>query len=287
MTAHATAPSGAARSEFIPYVYGAALGRPSRGRPEKVLANPDRHETAVRLMDRVPSKAPGAGGPSVTKGCGSPAAVRRHYRAKEELCPACQAAEAEDKQRKTTRKREEKVGNGRIDGREGRVTARNAIPGGTSRNGLPVGGGYVYRGNDKDELTGKLGRARLELEAQAAISALAPADEARLAELEGELAARGVVASEKTMPKAPKPKQPQRAPAQQERQPDREEEPPASPAVLEPEPVSAPEPEPELAPVVPELAPVAQAAPAAPARRHRKCGYPIDSIGHKIACGAA
>jgi hypothetical protein len=94
VSAHATAPSGAPRAEFIPYVYGAALGRPSSGRPEKVLANADHPETTVRLMDREPSKAPGAGGPSATKSHGTPAAVRRHNRAGEELCPACRRGDA-------------------------------------------------------------------------------------------------------------------------------------------------------------------------------------------------
>lgn len=37
MSAHATAPAGAQRPEFIPYVYGSASGRPSAGRPELVL----------------------------------------------------------------------------------------------------------------------------------------------------------------------------------------------------------------------------------------------------------
>ena len=37
-------------SVLKPYVYGAASGRPSRGRPEKVLANPDLPESTVRRI---------------------------------------------------------------------------------------------------------------------------------------------------------------------------------------------------------------------------------------------
>lgn len=287
MTIPATAPSGAHRGEFIPYVYGATLGRPSRGRPEKVLANPDRPESTVRLLEREPH-APGVG-PARTKGCGTAAGARRHYRAGEELCPACRAAVAEDKQRRTTtRKIEEKVGDGRIDGREGRVTARNAVPDGTSRNGLPEPCGYVYRGTGRDQLTAHLGRVRLEREAQAAIPALAPADEARLTELEGELAARGVVASGSTAPKAPTPKRPRQAPAKKERRPDREEQALAAPAVAEPEPELAPVPVPEVAPVL-EAATAIEGAPAAapkPVRRCR-CGYPRGSIGCRNTHGGA
>jgi len=41
-----------------PYVYGAASGRPSRGRPEKVLANPDLPETTVRRLACDPDMGP-------------------------------------------------------------------------------------------------------------------------------------------------------------------------------------------------------------------------------------
>lgn len=42
------------RAEFLPYVYGAASGWPSRGRPEKVLANPDLPQTPVRRLAALP-----------------------------------------------------------------------------------------------------------------------------------------------------------------------------------------------------------------------------------------
>lgn len=216
MSAHATAPSGAARAEFLPYVYGAALGRPSRGRPELVLA---------------------------------------HLKTIGEIRDQEEPVQGED-------------------GRAGRVTARNAVQGGTSRNGLPERRDYAYRGTGKDTLTWRMDKKQLDLEAEAAISRRTPAVLARLSELEGQLAARGVVDSENAAPMTPAPKRPRQARAKKEAVPaaDLEAQSATPPAI----PVAVPEPAP---------APVAAAVPTAPARRHRKCGYPLGSIGHKFACG--
>lgn len=73
---------------FVPYVYGAASGRPSKGRPEKVLANPDLPEAVVRVLERVPFTPVRSPGRAASAGCGTPAAARRHYR-HGEACQAC------------------------------------------------------------------------------------------------------------------------------------------------------------------------------------------------------
>jgi hypothetical protein len=57
------------------------------------------------------------------------------------------------------------------DGRQGRVTARNAVPAGLSRNGMPEAGGYVYRGTGQDTgVTAGLNPARLRFEAEKAVA---------------------------------------------------------------------------------------------------------------------
>jgi hypothetical protein len=56
----ARAPGGAPPADFVPYVYGATLGRPSKGRPERVLAHL-KTMTAVQEEDEVGIKpAPGS-----------------------------------------------------------------------------------------------------------------------------------------------------------------------------------------------------------------------------------
>ena len=70
------------------------------------------------------------------------------------------------------------------------------MPGTVPRNGLPVGGGYVYRGTGFDVLTPGTGSGprprRKPVPVPEPVTA-AVVDGARLAELEAELAARGVV----------------------------------------------------------------------------------------------
>ncbi len=77
---------------FVPYVYGAASGRPSRGRPEKVLANPERPPAVIERLAAAPETAPDARGRTPAAGHGTPAAERRHYRLGEKPCEACRAA---------------------------------------------------------------------------------------------------------------------------------------------------------------------------------------------------
>jgi len=131
----ARAPGGTPPAEFVPYIYGAAHGAPSRGRPENVL---------------------------------------RHLK-------------------KTDEARQERVV---ADGREGRAALKGSLPG-SPRNGVPAGRFYVYRGTGEDVLTGHLPKGVVEFEAAEAMGAgvIAAADAERLAALERELAARGVVAT--------------------------------------------------------------------------------------------
>jgi hypothetical protein len=81
---------------FRPYVYGAVSGTPSRGRPERVLAAitaGTRPETVMQRFERELGAPPRPrGGFAATRPCGTDAAVRRHYRRGEKLCPACQRA---------------------------------------------------------------------------------------------------------------------------------------------------------------------------------------------------
>jgi hypothetical protein len=103
---------------------------------------------------------------------------------------------------------------------------RGTQPGVQSRNGMPEGGGYVYRGTGEDTgVTAGLSRARLRFEAARAV------------------------------PEVP----PVLKPARRR-------------AVTRP-PASSPEPAPVPASV------------AVPAKRCRKCTYPVGSVGHKTACG--
>jgi hypothetical protein len=214
MTAIATAAAGMPSSEFLPYVYGATLGRPSAGRLEKVL---EHLKTKTEIEIRQETSVQGA------------------------------------------------------DGRAGRVTARSAVPGGTSRNGLPVRRGYVYRGTRQDELTGHLYQSELDAEAEAAL--FGRHDEAAAVKPAAAKPARS-----RTRSKA-----------------------------AEPEPVAAPEPAP-VAPPEPEPTPVleveqpsardaldletlrsaeAAAVPETPkpARRCQKCKYRSDSNSHRVMCG--
>jgi hypothetical protein len=90
----------ASAAGFRPYVYGAASGRPSRGRPGLVLAAGLVPETTVRRLER--ELGAGISGPPVTngrprrQGCGTPAGARRHYRDEEKPCEACRPAANRD-----------------------------------------------------------------------------------------------------------------------------------------------------------------------------------------------
>jgi hypothetical protein len=83
------------------------------------------------------------------------------------------------------------------DGREGRAAVKGSLPR-SPRNGFPAGRFYVYKGVGEDTLTGHLPHGVVEFEAAEAMGAgvIAAADAERLAALERELAARGVVAAE-------------------------------------------------------------------------------------------
>lgn len=88
-------------ADFKPYVYGAASGRPSRGRPEKVLANPRLPLTPLRRVIAdvalVPVARPSSPGRERTAECGTTSGARRHYRDKEKPCGACLEAAREDR----------------------------------------------------------------------------------------------------------------------------------------------------------------------------------------------
>jgi hypothetical protein len=246
----ARAPGGAMPAEFIPYTYGAALGRPSRGRPEKVLA---------------------------------------HLKTRTEIWQEWYVPGA--------------------DGREGRSTAKGSLPR-PARNGLPVGGGYVYRGN-------RVGLSAYE--AERALTGRAPAAPARTPRPRppqrqscgdcGQPKPDHLVTCRTVLdalPIAPPPgPEPTRLPEPAaETAPKRRTRRGAAltttcPGCGRPKPdgyatcagsgpcaVPKATPEPEPAPL-PDPEPAAlEAAPAVePARRHRRCGYPVGSVGCKNTCG--
>jgi hypothetical protein len=216
LTAMAVRAKGEAPApEPRPYVYGAARGAPSRGRPERVLAH-------LKTME------------SIT--------------------------------------REERVQG--EDGRKGRVTAKGALPR-SPRNGLPPGRPYVYRGSG-ESLSG--------WKAAEALTGRAPA------------------------PSRPRPgrmaPEPARCPECLQPKPDHlltcSQAPILVPS-LEDEPR-----EPDILDLIDEqvarrftpadaedrlrethraAAPASVPEAPAPPRRHRKCGYPIGSVGCKSTCG--
>jgi hypothetical protein len=113
-------------AEFIPYVYGATSGRPSRGRPEKVLANPGLPKTPLQRLASMPDTAPARPGRSRTAGCGTPSGARRHYRDREKPCEACLEAARKDRAARDAAAAEELCGK-RMTARRGggvRVCAR-------------------------------------------------------------------------------------------------------------------------------------------------------------------
>lgn len=104
MSHTATRPGvGAERPEFVPYVYGAASGRPSPGRPERVLANRERLESVALRFERELGERPA--GPVAVRPRGRPPAPdlspkklqQRRRRAERKAqrerdaraCPAC------------------------------------------------------------------------------------------------------------------------------------------------------------------------------------------------------
>ena len=120
------------------------------------------------------------------------------------------------------------------DGREGRVTAKGALPR-SPRNGLPGLKPYVYRGTGRDELTGHLDKREIE-------------------------AAAG---RQQTPGPAPIPSA----------APHRE---------------AGPEPESDDLDVIAEETATPEPVPVpGPVRRHRKCGYPVGSIGCRNTCGGS
>ena len=163
-------------------------------------------------------------------------------------------------------------------GREVRGTA----PGVPSRNGMPEGGGYVYRGTGEDTgVTARLGAARLRHEAEQAVGPVAPPlpVPARPRRKPAERAAVRLAPEPAAGEAAPKPRK--RAvlttacPGCGRLKPDKYVTCAGAGPCLAPG--QAPEREPEP---VPEPASV-------PAKRHRKCGYPFGSVGHKAVCGGA
>jgi hypothetical protein len=92
-------------AEFIPYVYGAASGCPSPGRPEKVLANPDLPQTPLRRLASEPDTDPGSPGRARTAGCGTLSGARRHYRDGEPPCGACAAVPRPDREKQNAARR--------------------------------------------------------------------------------------------------------------------------------------------------------------------------------------
>jgi hypothetical protein len=225
----ARAPGGAPPADFVPYVYGATLGRPSKGRPERVLAHL-KTMTAVQEEDEVGIK------------------------------PA---------------------------------------PGSSPRNGRPSGGGYEYGGKDEDTLTAGLSAARLRFEAKMAVPGAASyPDPARRAVTRLPASSPEPAPVAEPIPEAED--EPALVPAAVESAP-RPRKPwqrsaltTACPGCGRPKPdryvtcagegpclVSRREPEPEP---LPEPVPVPEPEPA---KRHRKCGYPFGSVGHKTVCGDA
>jgi hypothetical protein len=85
---------------FVPYVYGATRGTPSRGRPGRVLAAALAPETTVRRFERelaaMRGPCPATGNAAVREPCGTSAAYHRHLRAGEKPCEACRLAENAD-----------------------------------------------------------------------------------------------------------------------------------------------------------------------------------------------
>jgi hypothetical protein len=83
-------------SGFTPYVYGATLGTPSKGRPGRVLAAGIIQDTTVRRFERELDLNPlPLNGIPATSPCGTRAAYRRHRRHGEEACKACRRAESD------------------------------------------------------------------------------------------------------------------------------------------------------------------------------------------------
>jgi hypothetical protein len=78
MNLSARAPGGAAPAGFVPYVYGAALGCPSRARPEKVLARL-KNTTSMQQEDGLAREVRGAV-PGVQSRNGMPEAPGYVYR---------------------------------------------------------------------------------------------------------------------------------------------------------------------------------------------------------------
>lgn len=174
------------------------------------------------------------------------------------------------------------------DGRAGRVTAQSAVPGGTSRNGLPEPRRYVYRGTGEDTLTGHLYQTELDAQAEAAL--YGRQDDAPAA---------------KPGPSKPGRKAAARCPDCRQPKPDHlaacSQAPVATPA-LEDEPG-----EPDALDLIDErvarvtdaqieasLGEILQLASAEPepepdapkpARRCRKCTYMTDTNSHRIVCG--
>ena len=105
MSVYLMAPGRTGNAEFIPYVYGAASGWPSKGRPEKVLANPDLPQTALQRLVAVPETPPTAPGRPRSARCGSVSGAQRHYREGEKPCEACLKAAREDARERKSRRR--------------------------------------------------------------------------------------------------------------------------------------------------------------------------------------
>lgn len=80
---------------FVPYVYGATLGTPSKGRPGKVAEALRDAEVLPAGLAAVPDGPPSAALRAPLKPCGTMAACRRHLRAGEAACEACAAANRE------------------------------------------------------------------------------------------------------------------------------------------------------------------------------------------------
>lgn len=158
---------------------------------------------------------------------------------------------------------EQQVGDGR------HLTGRSAIPGGASRNGLPEPSGYVYRGTGRDELTSGISRARLEAEAAGEVPVPAPVT-VTLGKASAPLAA------------APHDHTPVALSGPRERAQDVERAEAAERARLAaaccPE-CGAPPPEHRVGCIKVKL-------PDPVLERHRKCGYPMGSLGCRITCGS-
>jgi hypothetical protein len=178
---------------------------------------------------------------------------------------------------------------------------RGAVPGVRSRNGMPEAPGYVYRGTGADTLTAGLSDWRLRHEAKAAVPA-PPAGFPKLPRVPP--VRRPPVTASPPEPErapvpvpvppvpaagepAPKPRKPVKravlttaCPGCGRPKPDKYVTCGGTGPCLAPRPAPEPEPEPKLVAPGPESAPV-------PAKRHRKCGYPLGSVGHSTVCGGA